>query len=129
MFNFHKYDLKGAISGRKIDPRWKRAEVQGEKVVSLLYAASNGDVTALRRYYLSGKDMTQQNYDGRTALHVAAAQGHDKVVRFLLEQCNVPVDLKDRWGSTPLDEATRFNYQSCADLIRHHLQLQGKVIA
>ena len=28
MFNFHKYDLKGAISGRKIDPRWKRAEVQ-----------------------------------------------------------------------------------------------------
>lgn len=129
VFNFHKYDLKGVISGRKIDPRWKRAEVQGEKVVSLFYAASNGDVTALRRYYLSGKDMTQQNYDGRTALHVAAAQGHDKVVRFLLEQCNVPVDLKDRWGSTPLDEATRFNYQSCADLIRHHLQLQGKVIA
>ncbi|XP_067047898.1 glutaminase kidney isoform, mitochondrial-like isoform X1 [Acropora muricata] len=124
LFNFHKYDLKGDISGRKIDPRKKQAEVQGEKVVPLLYAASNGDVTALRRYYLSGNDMTQQNYDGRTALHVAAAEGHQEAVSFLLEQCHVPVDPKDRWDFSPLDEAVRFQHKECEDIIRYHLKFQ-----
>lgn len=124
LFNFHKYDLKGDISGRKIDPRKKQAEVQGEKVVPLLYAASNGDVTALRRYYLSGNDMTQQNYDGRTALHVAAAEGHQEAVSFLLEQCHVPVDPKDRWDFSPLDEAVRFKHKECEDIIRYHLKFQ-----
>lgn len=128
LFDFHNYDLKGASSGRKLDPRRRKAEVQGEKVVSLLYAASYGDVTALRRYYLSGTDMTMQNYDGRTALHVAAAQGHQEVIKFLLEKCEVPVDPKDRWGFSPLDEAVRFDHQTCVDLIKHHLQLQGKTI-
>lgn len=126
LFNFHNYDLKGASSGRKLDPRRRKAEVQGEKVVYLLYAASSGDVTALRRYYLSGTDMTMQNYDGRTALHVAAAQGHHEVIKFLLERCEVPVDPKDRWGFSPLDEAVRFGHQACVDFIKYHLQLQGK---
>ncbi|KAJ7350997.1 hypothetical protein OS493_037354 [Desmophyllum pertusum] len=126
LFDFHNYDLKGASSGRKLDPRRRKAEVQGEKVVYLLYAASYGDVTALRRYYLSGTDMTLEDYDGRTALHVSAAQGCLEVVKFLLEHCNVPADPKDRWGFSPLDEAIRFNHQACMDLLKHHLQLQGK---
>ena len=28
LFNFHNYDLKGASSGRKLDPRRRKAEVQ-----------------------------------------------------------------------------------------------------
>ncbi|XP_078384438.1 glutaminase kidney isoform, mitochondrial-like isoform X2 [Oculina patagonica] len=126
-FDFHNYDLKGASSGRKLDPRRRKAEVQGEKVVYLLYAASYGDVTALRRYYLSGTDMTLTDYDGRTALHISAAQGCHEVVKFLLEHCGVPADPKDRWGFSPLNEAVRFNHQDCVELIKHHLHLQGKL--
>ena len=30
-------------------------------------------------------DMNQTDYDNRTALHIGAAEGHEGVVRFLLE--------------------------------------------
>lgn len=40
--------------------------------------------------------MSLSDYDGRTALHLAAAEGHLDCVTFLLEQCNVPHDKKDR---------------------------------
>jgi glutaminase len=41
-------------------------------------------------------DMTLSDYDGRTALHLAAAEGHFECVQFLIEQCNVPCNPKDR---------------------------------
>ena len=43
--------------------------------------------------------MTASDYDGRTALHLAAAEGHVAVVRLLLEQCRVPLEPTDRFVS------------------------------
>jgi len=48
------------------------------------------------RHRLSGMDMTLSDYDGRTALHLAAAEGHFECVQFLVEQCSVPCSPKDR---------------------------------
>ena len=40
--------------------------------------------------------MNLGDYDGRTALHLAAAEGHARCVKFLLDTCGVKHDPKDR---------------------------------
>ncbi|XP_063407805.1 glutaminase kidney isoform, mitochondrial-like [Mytilus trossulus] len=108
-FNFHNYDSL-IHSPKKFDPRIRKAESRAKVVVNLLFGAYNGDVTALRRYALLGTDMNLGDYDGRTALHVGAAEGNDSVVKFLLEKCKVNPFPRDRWGFTPLDDAVRFGH-------------------
>ncbi len=58
------------------------------------------------------------DYDGRTALHLASAEGHLRCVRFLLEDCKVRHDPRDRWGQTPLTEAILFKHTKVASLIK-----------
>ncbi|KAK1269241.1 Potassium channel SKOR [Acorus gramineus] len=40
-----------------------------------------------------------QDYDKRTALHLAASEGHASIVELLI-QYNVNVNLEDRWQRT-----------------------------
>uniref|UniRef100_A0A8C5H825 glutaminase n=1 Tax=Gouania willdenowi TaxID=441366 RepID=A0A8C5H825_GOUWI len=49
----------------------------------LMFAAHNGDLSALRRFSLFSMDMDQKDYDSRTALHVAAAEGTHSLFAFI----------------------------------------------
>ena len=49
--------------------------------MTLLFAAVAGDIAALQRLHLQDVDMSAADYDGRTALHLAAAEGHKECVR------------------------------------------------
>ena len=104
VFSFHNYDCL-RNTNKKYDPRRREVQHQSNQVVALLFSAANGDVSAIRRFYLQGMDVSQSDYDGRTALHLAAAEGHVEVAKFLLEKCRVNPTPKDRWNFTPLDDA------------------------
>lgn len=51
-------------------------------------------------------------------LFSAAAEGHIDCVQFLLEQCGVPNDPKDRWGNMPIDEAETFGHERIVEYLQ-----------
>ena len=57
-----------------------------------------------------GADLNVADYDLRTALHLAAAEGQEHVVQFFIEQkldrdSSIDLNPRDRWGGTPLNDA------------------------
>ena len=70
-------------------------------------------------------DLNAANGDGRTALHVAACDGHAEVVKGLLE-IGADAKLKDKWGATPLQGAIREKRKEVQAILREHgITLKG----
>nr|XP_057907294.1 glutaminase kidney isoform, mitochondrial-like isoform X1 [Doryrhamphus excisus] len=118
-FNFHNYDNLRHFT-KKHDPRRRSDDEPNKSVVNLMFAAYSGDVSALRRFALSTLDMEQRDYDSRTALHVAASEGHVEAVIFLTEECKVNPYIKDRWGNTALDDARQFGHQVIVTILQQY---------
>lgn len=97
-FNFHNYD--SLVDSRKIDPRRVVNETVSNVTYQAIYAASIGDVDELKRLVARGHDLDIADYDGRTPLHLAAAENQGEAVEYLLSQ-GVSTDPRDRWGDTP----------------------------
>lgn len=67
---------------------------------------ANGRTTLLKRLLAYGMNPNAKDYDHRTPLHIAAAEGLHLVAKVLLD-FGASVLSKDRWGNTPLDEAQK----------------------
>ena len=117
-FNFHTFD---ATDSAERDPRYASYFLPEHRVAAMLYAAKHGSVGTLQRHFFSGYSLDAVDYDNRAPLHLTAAEGHLDATQFLVEYCCVDVNVQDRWGQTPLDEATRMGFQD----VTHYLQMHG----
>lgn len=116
--NYDKIYNNNLAAPVKKDPRKTSMNDQrGLKIMQLMFAAQKGDLSALIRLHFQENDMTVSDYDGRTALHVAASEGHYTCCEYLLKTCSASPYTIDRWGKTAKDNAEEFNHSRVVRLI------------
>lgn len=118
-YAFHNYDSLTRQTS-KLNPRKKEYETKVNRLINMIYAASYGDLDEIRRLHAMGLDLGEADYDGRTALHLAASENQIKVVKYLIS-CNIDLEPIDRWGGTPLDDAKKGGHTELAELLEQHI--------
>ena len=87
---------------------------------NLITAAADGDVDEVRMLLAIGNvDLNEGDYDRRTALHLAAGEGHVQVVELLCDS-GANVNATDRWGFRPLDDARSSKHNSVIQILLRH---------
>jgi glutaminase len=71
-----------------------------DKVFQVITAASKGSLEELKKAFESGLSPSSvMDYDRRTPLHLAAAEGHLETVKYLLEEKKVDINVTDRYAT------------------------------
>uniref|UniRef100_A0A8C0JB87 asparaginase n=1 Tax=Chelonoidis abingdonii TaxID=106734 RepID=A0A8C0JB87_CHEAB len=89
-------------------------------------AARTGDTDALKAIGEMGGNLSCEDYDGRTPLHIASSEGNLQLVEYLLKY-GTTVYAKDMFGATPLKYAVKFRHIEVIQLLREtgaHLSRQ-----
>lgn len=117
-FNFHNFDSV-VRNTNKMDPRCLKNESKLSDVMSLIWAASLGDINEIKRLIALGVDLNESDYDKRTALHLAAAEGQTHVINYLLNK-GANINSLDRWEQTPLDNAKSAGHLDAVNALLQH---------
>ncbi|XP_043526263.1 L-asparaginase [Frieseomelitta varia] len=79
-------------------------------------AVLSRDIVKLEVLKGYGADISQQNADGRTAMHIACCEGDLNIVRCLLRM-GANVHIKDRFNRTPLIDAIEFDHHEVIKIL------------
>jgi adenylate kinase family enzyme/ankyrin repeat protein len=87
---------------------------------NFMAAASEGDVEEVEALLVYGSvDLNCTDHDKRTALHLAARDGRVDIVQLLCEK-GADVNMRDRFGNRPLDEAKNAGHKECIQILEEH---------
>ncbi|KDO23747.1 hypothetical protein SPRG_10524 [Saprolegnia parasitica CBS 223.65] len=86
-------------------------------------AIKRGNVAYLMQLVPQSVHPDVQDYDARSLLHVASSEGDLRMCQYLVE-CGANVNALDRWGSSPLAEATYFAHHDVARYLRAHYAVE-----
>ncbi|XP_021990952.1 integrin-linked protein kinase 1 [Helianthus annuus] len=87
-----------------------------QRIGNFLSCASRGDRVGLNLMLRDGISPNVQDDYKRTALHLAASEGHASIVELLLHY-KADVNLEDRWNRTPLTDARLFGHRDICRLL------------
>ena len=91
-----------------------------ETAIALCEASHAGNLSAIRTLVENGVEPNLGDYDGRTALHLAASEGIVPVLHYLLSlEPKIDVNPVDVTGGTPLDDAIRHQQEVCETMLRN----------
>ena len=111
--------------------------------------AASGDLDSLKKLIDSGIDVNvagtsrpvtcslvllcshllsvHEDYDKRSCLHLAAAEGRLPVVKFLLEK-KAKVNVVDRFGNTPLEDALKGHHRDVVKYDTHARPITSSIL-
>ena len=128
LYALHMLELPSVVGDRKLDIRISDLRSQNQAIQEVVSAASRGDVDAIEQFKHDAGSTTVYrellqagDYDGRTALHLAASEGHEALVSYLIDKEVYPQPL-DRWRQTPLADARRGGHAAIVNLLEDALK-------
>ena len=137
-----KNDERGDVQTKDIK------ELKNEPDAAMaLTAAASGDVTTLVHMAAAGSNIFAQDYDARTAIHLASSNGQTDALNYLiaqiphsaaLQEANSEVEkskatlallnAQDRFLGTPIEDADREHHAHCWKILHQLTERHQKVV-